>query len=841
MDHSALEEFYTRYSRELSLLRMLALDIRWSWNHVTDTLWRQIDPTLWRATKNPWMMLKRVSMDRLTYVFSQPQFLELLEDLSKERETMYQSPAWFQQTYPESPLKRVAYFSMEFMLDEGLPIYVGGLGNVAGDQLKAASELGVPVIGVGLFYQQGYFRQEIDRFGNQQVRQPYNEPGQVPVSPLRKSDGEWLRVQVRFGGFTVWLRCWEVYAGRVKLYLLDSNDPANLPVHRTITNEIYSGGPDHRIKQEIILGIGGWRLLQALDEIPDVCHLNEGHAAFLVLERANWYKETYGVSFWEALELTRAGNVFTTHTAVPAGFDRFDAGLVGQFLGEYAVNELNIDFPSLMQMGRKHQDDEHEPFNMAFLAIRGSAGINGVSKLHGEVSRKLFSDLFPRWPLSEVPIGHVTNGVHMATWDGKFSDRLWTEACGKDRWRGDLETVSAEISKVPSIDLWEMRNESRSHLVNFARRHLANQYKLGGQDSLAAQTEKMFSKDALTLGFARRFVAYKRSNLLLMRKDRFAALLKNSDRPVQLFIAGKAGPGDQVGTGLIREWVTFIHEFGLHGKVGFLSDYDMAVAKQLVRGVDVWLNTPKRPWEASGTSGMKVLVNGGLNLSTLDGWWAEAYDPKFGWALGDQQDHEGDPNWDDWEAEQLIRLLEEQVVPEFYNRNAEGVPDKWVDKMRHSMSFLTPRFSANRAVREYTESYYLPAATRYLERAIQSGERSERFLQDRAELHANWSNISFEQIAWSEKESGRKVALVAGLGKMNSDWIEFQLYAEATDEYEQETRIFQKEAFDAAYGLTHYSLTIPGDRPQEHYSVRMIPKLQGLSYPLELALIRWWE
>lgn len=841
MHQSVFDEFKTSHHKEMALLEKLALDMRWSWNHEADTIWRQIDPSLWRMTKNPWMVLQRVSVERLAYVFSQPHFLAQLDEINQRREEAQSKISWFKQVHPDSALKRVAYFSMEFMLDEALPIYVGGLGNVAGDQLKAASELGVPVTGVGLFYQQGYFRQEIDRHGNQLVRQPYNEPGQMPVSPLRNANGEWLRVPVRFGGFTIWLKCWVVIAGRVRLYLLDSNDPANLPVHRTITNEIYSGGPEHRIKQELILGVGGWRMLQALGEIPEVCHLNEGHAAFLVLERANWYKETYGVSFWEALELTRPGNVFTTHTAVPAGFDRFDRSLITHYLGDYAEKELHISADSLMNLGKLNPGDSSELFNMAFLAIRGSGGINGVSKLHGEVSRALFSPLFPRWPLAEVPIGHVTNGVHMASWDGKFSDRLWTEACGKDRWRGDLETVSSNLAKVPSVDLWNMRNEARAHLVNFARRHMANQYRLSGQEQLACDAEKMFSKDALTLGFARRFVAYKRSSLLLMKRERLAALLRNTDRPVQLMLAGKAGPGDQVGLSFIRQWMDFINEYGLHHRIAFLSDYDMAVAKQLVRGVDVWLNTPKRPWEASGTSGMKVLVNGGLNLSTLDGWWAEAYESRFGWALGDQENHEQDPYWDEKEAEELISLLENQVVPSFYERNAAGVPERWTEKIRHSMAELTPRFSANRAVREYTEAYYIPAASRYVERALQNGERSEAFLQDRFKLIADWGNIRFGGQVWIAEANQVEVSLEVWLGDMNPDWIEFQLFADPSGQFGSEIHEFGLTHYEAKTENTHYGIRIDTPRPREHYSIRMLPKLAGLNCPLELPLIRWWE
>src|SRR5579862_3963273 len=423
----------------------LALDLRWSFNHSADQLWERIDPELWELTHNPWVVLQTASRERLQSVTAEPNFQKLVSGLHREKTIAEESKGWFQKEHPHSGLSMVAYFSMEFMLSEALPIYSGGLGNVAGDQLKAASNLGVPVTGIGLLYQQGYFRQEIDAQGHQQALYPFNDPGQLPIRPVREPNGEWLRLAIAMPGFKLWIRVWHVQVGRVKLYLLDTNDPANLPSFRGITTELYGGGPELRLKQELVLGVGGWRLLQALGLHPEVCHLNEGHAAFAVLERARSYMEDSGKPFEVALSVTRAGNLFTTHTPVEAGFDRFAPGLVEWHLKRYAEEKLSISVDELLALGRRDRQDLSEPFNMAYLAIRGSGAINGVSKLHGQVSRRLFQPLFPRWPETEVPVTHVTNGVHTPSWDSADADRLWELSCGKQYWHGTLADKEKDI------------------------------------------------------------------------------------------------------------------------------------------------------------------------------------------------------------------------------------------------------------------------------------------------------------------------------------------------------------------------------------------------------------
>src|SRR5208283_2309084 len=507
-------------------LAELALNLRWSWNHATDEVWWQLDPKLWEITHNPWLVLQTVSRDQIKRMLADPVFRKDLDGLVETRRKALEAPAWFQQNHAQSSLTCVAYFSMEFMLSEALPIYSGGLGNVAGDQLKAASDLGVPVVGVGLLYQQGYFRQVIDRDGAQEALYPYNDPGQLPIAPLRKANGEWLRLEISLPGYSVWLRAWQVQVGRVKLYLLDSNDAANFPAHRGITSELYGGGPELRLKQEMLLGIGGWRLLAALGIKPEVCHLNEGHAAFAVLERARSFMQENAQPFEVALAATRAGNLFTTHTAVAAGFDRFTPALIEQYLGRYATQKLGITLHDLLALGRQNPDDSSESFNMAYLAIRGSGSVNGVSRLHGKVSRQLFAPLFPHWPADEVPVGHVTNGVHMPTWDSAAADELWTKACGKDRWLGETETLEQDIRRVSDDSLWQFRIATSKSLVEYARERLARHYAAAGASSETVEEAKhLFDPNALTLGFARRFATYKRPNLLLHDPERLLRLL----------------------------------------------------------------------------------------------------------------------------------------------------------------------------------------------------------------------------------------------------------------------------------------------------------------------------
>ena len=822
-------------------LAELALDLRWSWNRYGDDMWQRLDPDLWELTHNPWVVLLTASGGKLQQMLADPVFRKKVDALAQTRRQAEETPAWFQQTYAQSPLTHVAYFSMEFMLSEALPIYSGGLGNVAGDQLKAASDLGVPVVAIGLLYQQGYFRQMIDKDGAQQAFFPYNDPGQLPITPLRQPNGEWLRIGLDLPGYPVWLRTWQVQVGRVKLYLLDSNDLANFPAHRGITSELYGGGPELRLQQEMVLGIGGWRLLRAIGIQPEVCHLNEGHAAFAILERARTFMNETGQPFDVALTVTRAGNLFTTHTAVAAGFDRFAPALIEQYLGRYAQEKLGIPVHDLLALGRQNPNDAAESFNMAYLAIRGSGRANGGSRLHGQVSRHIFEPLFPHWPEDEVPIGHVTNGVHVPSWDSKAADDLWTRACGKGRWLATTECLEQDIRRVSDADFWQLRSTTRKSFVEFVRRRLSLQLAGRGASPEAVDRAKhLFDPNALTLGFARRFATYKRPNQLLYDPERLLRLLTNPQRPVQLVLAGKAHPADQAGQDLIQQWTRFIRRPEARPHVVFLSDYDVLLTEHLVQGVDVWINTPRRPWEASGTSGMKILVNGGINLSELDGWWAEAYSPDVGWAIGDGREHGDDPAWDAVEAEALYDLLEREVVPEFYTRGKDGLPVAWVARIRESMARLTPRFSANRSVCEYTEQHYLSAAAAYRERAADRGAMGKRMVDWRHALEENWSKLRVGDVNIQTNDERHVFEVTVYLSDLDPTAVRVELYADGFDGAaplrQAMTRVRQLAGAPSGYV---YSAAVVAARPAKDYTARVIPYCDGVAIPLESAQILW--
>ena len=826
---------------DLEHLAELALDLRNCWNHTTHALWSAIDPELWEITHNPWVVLQTASRSKLEALQRDPEFGRQIRELVEWQRQHLKSPAWFQHAYSTSPLTCVAYFSMEFGLSEALPIYSGGLGNVAGDYLKAGSDLGVPLIGVGLLYQQGYFRQIIETDGVQQALYPYNEPGQLPITPVRDKDGAWFRLKIQLPGQSLWLRGWQAQVGRVTLYLLDSNDPANPHAYRGVTSELYGGGPELRLAQELALGLGGWRFLRALGIKPEVCHLNEGHAAFAVIERARTFMEDSGQPFEVALAVTRAGNLFTSHTPVAAGFDRFAPSLIERFLKRYAETRLGIDLQALLALGRANPDEPDEPFNMAYLAIRGSGAINGVSRLHGAVSRRIFQCLFPRWPEAEVPVDHVTNGVHTPTWDSAAADSLWTETCGRERWRGTMETVAEDICCVSGDVLWELRATNRHELVGYVRQRLARELAIAGaSEAEVARAESVFDPNTLTLGFARRFATYKRPNLLLHDPERLVRILTNRERPVQLVVAGKAHPRDEAGKAMVQAWVRFVRRPDVRSHAVFLSDYDLLLAERLVQGVDVWLNTPRRPWEASGTSGMKVLVNGGINLSELDGWWAEAYSPEVGWALGDGKEHNDDPAWDAAEADELYKILEEQVIPAFYTRDRNGIPVDWVARMRESMARLTPRFSANRAVREYAENYYLSAATAYRERERDRGAAGVALLEWRQDLSRHWEAVRFGEITVASRADQHSFEVPVYLDDVDAEAVRVELYADALDVASPVRQEMTRgnALVGSAKGYL-YSAAVSAARPASDYTPRIVPYHASARIPLEEAHILW--
>lgn len=823
-------------------LAELAIDLAWSWNHGGDRLWQGIDAELWERTGNPWAILQLVSHRRLEQLADDPQFLGWLGEELKARQDARMGSAWYTSLANSEPLDRVAYFSMEFGLSEALPLYSGGLGVLAGDTLKTASDLGVPLIGIGLLYQRGYFRQAISATNEQLEYYPYNPPSMLPVRPLRDPSGEWVHITIPLPGRELIVRGWQVQVGRVPLCLLDTNDPANSPRDRGITGELYGGDHETRLMQELVLGIGGWLLLEALGEGKNisVCHLNEGHAAFASVAHAGALAKRLGISYEAALTAVRAGTLFTTHTPVEAAFDRFPRELVEEYLQPVA-DFYGIPINSLLELGK--ESDSNSSFNMAWMALRTAGSINGVSRLHARVSRHLFATLFPRLPVPEVPVGVVTNGVHTPTWDSPEADRLWTECCGKERWRQELAGVEENVSRHDDEAIWSMRAANRRRLVEQAlvREHQA---RLQKGDGIAAKLRPAYAldSDTLTLGFARRFTAYKRPSLLLTDPGRLSRLLKDPFKPVQLIVAGKAHPKDDEGKRLIQQWLEFLESQESGGRVVFLEDYDLAVASELVRGVDLWINTPRRPWEASGTSGMKVLVNGGLNISELDGWWAEAYQPDIGWSIGDGQEHPNEEENDRREADAMYQLLETRIIPEFYQRDECGIPRQWVARIRTSMSRLTPMYSTNRMLREYIDAYYHPMAKNFALRVADGGSGALRVNEMVERLYEYWPRLRLGEPQYQSTDVDElEVHVQVFLGGLETDEVEIELYAEPLVRGDA-PELITANVVDPLVGTTAgytYKARFATGRQISDYVLRARPSGKYCLWPLECPLILW--
>lgn len=828
---------------EIAMLQQVALDLRWTWSHEGDALWGHIDEKLWERTLNPWTVLQGASRDRLKQLAGDPKFLEKLNGFVKARSDYLSTPGWFRNTEGAKQLGGVAYFSMEFGLGSALPIYAGGLGILAGDVLKSASDLDIPVVGIGLLYQEGYFRQLIDGRGMQQEFYPYNEPSALPVEPVILPEDGWLRIGLEMPGRIVQLRVWKATVGRVTLYLLDSNDALNSPLDRGITAKLYGGGPELRLMQEIVLGVGGWRVVEALHPEVEICHVNEGHAAFATIERARQLALKSNLDFWEALWATRAGNVFTTHTPVAAGFDRFPSDLLRKYLPyvEGALHGRGVKLEDVLALGRADQNNPDEPFNMAFLAQRCSAITIGVSRLHGEVSRRIFQPLFPRWPSCEVPVGYVTNGVHIPTWDSPGADRVWNKAFGKGRWRSPNPERAAPLTdNITDEEIWSMRGEGRQRLVRYARYHLGRQLREGGFDLDAVRrADTVLDPNILTLGFARRFTEYKRPNLLLRDKARLDKLLNNERYPVQIVVAGKAHPADGVGKEMIQDWINLARDPRYRRHVVFLEDYDISLAQEMVQGVDVWINTPRRPWEACGTSGMKVLVNGGINCSTLDGWWDEAYTDEMGWSIGDGSGGAAE-EVDARDILSLYDVLENKVIPEFYDRDGRGLPRAWLQRIRQSMGRLTPQFSGARMMYDYVEQAYLPLAKAIKARMKDRCAASKAMNQWSRTVHARWNGLHIGNPVASQTDSTTHVVVPVYLGELTPDSVRVEMFADQTTEYAPEVIMLHQE--HAIAGSTNgyiYAGAISSTRPYEEYTVRVVPYHPNAFLPAELPIICW--
>jgi starch phosphorylase len=836
----------------LARLEELAYNLWWSWNHDAIALFRRMDRDLWLSTgHNPVMILGRISQARLDELVKDGAFMAEYRKVLEAFDA-YMKPetsTWYERTYGKGPHPRIAYFSMEFGITESLQNYSGGLGILSGDHLKSASDLGVPLIGVGLLYQEGYFRQYLNEDGFQQERYPINDYGNLPVTEVTNGDGTPLKVRVMLGNTPLYAIVHRVQVGRIPLFLLDSNLPENPGQSRNLTDRLYGGDRRTRIQQEILMGIGGFRALDAMGMRPDVVHMNEGHSAFMALERIRVFMQEHKVSFDEAKTITSASSVFTTHTPVPAGLERFGFDLIDEHFTDY-MHEVGISREHFIDLGRENMGT-YELFSMAVLAINCSAAANGVAALHGRVSRELWQWMYPQVPKREIPIGAVTNGVHSQTWISydmaRLFDRYLDPAWRSEDWRPD---IWAEVENIPDSELWRTHELRRERLVAFTRTRLMAQLRRrGASPSELERTEDALRPDALTIGFARRFATYKRATLLFRDLERIKRILHNEERPVQIIFAGKAHPHDNQGKEFIRQivHVARLPEFRNH--VVFLEDYDMHIARYLVQGVDVWLNNPRRPKEASGTSGMKVIYNGGLNFSVLDGWWDEAYSPEVGWSIGNGEEYgEADSEQQDFiESEAIYNVLENDILPTFYERSRDQLPRAWISMMKNSFVKLAPFFNTSRMVQEYTEDYYTPVHEKAHHLISPDITPGLAYAAWREALSKDWPAVSVKDVTVSAETVSIgmpvQVSATVTLGSLKPSDVSVQLYFSALNSSGElrDDGEWVNMVLESSNGSEHrfkgsVTYVTSGDRG---VSVRVVPSNANLSSPFEPRLIRW--
>ncbi len=845
---------------ELQGLHELAYNLWWCWNHDAIALVRRIDEAQFDQTEHSLVrILASVGQDRLELLKDDDGFMAHMSRVLEAQRRYLTASTWFHETHikkaadPAAALQahRIAYFSAEFGLHESVPIYSGGLGLLAGDHLKSASDLGLPLVGVGLMYREGYFRQYLNADGWQQERYPENDFFNLPLIAETKSDGTPLLISIPLPGREVWMRVWRLAVGRIPLYLLDTNIAQNNADDRQITARLYGGDHDMRIRQEMVLGIGGIRALRALGKTPSVCHMNEGHSAFSVLERIRVMMDEHGLDFAAAREAVSAGTCFTTHTPVPAGNDVFAPQLIQHYFAGYLA-QLKIDGNEFLGLGRQNPRDANEPYCMTVLAIRLSNIANGVSKLHGKVSRNMWKAIWPSLPESEVPITSITNGVHTRSWMATDFSALYDRYLG-GHWdqKPTDHGVWNKIDNIPNAELWRTHERRRERLVVFARHRLRGQLeRRGATPSEIARADEVLDPEALTIGFARRFATYKRGTLIFRNLERLTAILNNKERPVQIIFAGKAHPRDHGGKELIAEIVHVCRRPELRRRMVFIEDYDINVARFLVQGVDVWLNNPRRPLEASGTSGMKVCINGGLNLSILDGWWCEGYSGDNGWAIGAGEEYsDNDRTYqDDVESRNIYDLLEQEIVPMFYNRSTDGLPRGWINYMKHSIKTCCPMFNTNRMVEEYTKICYVPSAQRYDHLTRENLKSAADLSLWRRKLLREWAQIKVENISADGSEAMHvgaefEVKAQINLGNLAPADVEVQLFHGIIDNASEipAPSIARMEANgDSSGAMWVFKGKIRcQDSGHYGYTVRVLPKHANLGNAFEPGLVCW--
>jgi starch phosphorylase len=839
----------------LQALHKLAYNLWWCWNYEAVLLFRRIDDQLFEKVENsPVKLLGAVGQDRLEQLLHDDGFLAHLDRVTAALDRYMNTRTWFQETYgdkEEARNYRIAYFSAEFGIHESIPIYSGGLGVLAGDHLKAASDLGLPLVGVGLMYREGYFRQYLNVDGWQQERYPENDFFNLPLIPETKPDGSPILISVPMPGREVWARIWRIQVGRVPLYLLDTNIPQNSPDDRQITARLYGGDHDMRIRQEMILGIGGIRALKALDKKPTVCHMNEGHSAFCGIERIRSRLEMQpDLDFATVREAVVAGTCFTTHTPVPAGNDVFSPQLIEHYFGAY-LPQLKIGLQEFLGLGRQNPRDYNEPFCMTVLAIRLSNVSNGVSKLHGTVSRRMWKAIWPDLPEVEIPITSVTNGIHTQSWLSPETTQLYDRYLGV-QWeeRPTDYSVWKRVDNIPNAELWRTHERRRERLVAFARSRLRAQLlRRGAPPAEVARADEALDPEALTIGFARRFATYKRGTLLFRNLDRLAALVNDKERPVQIIFSGKAHPRDHGGKELIAEIIHIARRPEFRRRVVFIEDYDMNVARYLLQGVDVWLNNPRRPLEASGTSGMKAACNGAINLSVLDGWWVEGYLGDNGWAIGAGEEYTDLTYQDDVESRAIYDLLEQEIVPLFYTRASDGLPRGWLKMMKRSISTIAPVFNTSRMVQEYMEKCYVPSAQRFSRLTRDDLKGAAELARWRQAVAQAWQAVRVEQVESNGADPMQvggqlEVKARVSLGNLTPQDVDVQLFHGVVDNQgeipQPETVTMSTNGQPEGGSRWTYQGSIPCRASGQHgFAVRVLPRHKDLGNPFETGLIVW--
>ncbi|MDZ7264056.1 MAG: alpha-glucan family phosphorylase [candidate division KSB1 bacterium] len=835
---------------KLAALKKIAYNLFWSWNHDAIDLFRLLDADLWEAADhNPVKMLGQIRQERLEKMADDEGFLSHLQRVADRLDSYLKEVTWYRKTYCCQEDIKIAYFSAEFGLTECVPIYSGGLGVLAGDYLKSASELGLPLVGVGLLYQEGYFRQYLNADGWQGELYPKNDFYNMPIELQHQADGSPLLIDVDYPGRKVFAQIWKVHVGRVALYLLDTNIPQNNDADKDITDELYGGDDEMRIMQEIMLGIGGVRALKALGLKPVVFHMNEGHSAFLALERIRCAMEDHQLGFEEARELTKASNIFTTHTPVPAGIDRFSPQLIDKYFSNY-YPLLKINRQEFLSLGTRNPADPNDNFTMAILAIRLAGHINAVSKLHQQTSKEMWQDLWPQVPTEEVPITYVDNGMHPSSWISRDMATLFDRYLGPNWMKKPVDvTIWKKVEQIPAEELWRTHIRRRERLVAFTRDRLRKQLEnQGAVPSEVARADEVLNPEALTIGFARRFATYKRATLILKDKARLSRILNNEDFPVQIIYAGKAHPKDNPGKELIREIIHLTKMEEFRNRIVFIEDYDMVSSRYLVQGVDLWLNTPRRFMEASGTSGMKAAVNGVLNLSILDGWWDAAYNPRIGWAIGRGEAYEDHNYQDNVESQAIYNLLEKEIIPLFYDRGKNGLPRKWIEVMKSSMAEICPVFNTNRMAHEYHQQFYLPAMTKFDLLFADEQQKAKQLTLWKHTVAKNWQKIRFVSI--DEKKpiehqvgAAIEVQVKIALGTLTPNDVSVQIYHGYVDEDNEiiNARIEPMNWVEKHRDNIHsFSGKISCQSSGLYgYTVRVIPQNELLSTPHETGLIFW--